>query len=106
MRTCAFIVVLAAMSMAGCGDRSMPSETSPPIDVCANGGVDGQIGGNGKIGESQLPGVTVLEFDLAGLGVQRLEAAAGAGRKSWRAPSAPGWCGHTAGGNTLSARRR
>ena len=38
MRTCAFIVVLAAMSMAGCGDSSMPSETSPPIDVCANGG--------------------------------------------------------------------
>lgn len=53
MRTCALIVVLVATFVAGCGDSSTPS--APPIpDVCASGGVDGQICGNGKICRSNM----------------------------------------------------
>ncbi|HEX2689435.1 MAG TPA: DUF4215 domain-containing protein [Kofleriaceae bacterium] len=47
MRTCEFIVVLAATFVAGCGDSSTSATTS---DICSNGAVvDGDSCGAGKI---------------------------------------------------------
>jgi len=53
MRTCAVMAVLAAAFAAGCGDSSS-SVTSPAPDACADGGVDGQICGSGKVCRSKM----------------------------------------------------
>lgn len=52
MRTHAFIVVLAATFVAGCGNSSTPAMTTG--DICASGSVDGEICGNGMICRSNM----------------------------------------------------